>query len=138
MRIVFDGRADMVSVLDGDTIRFLGRKFRLVGVDTPEKNQTFGVEAKNYLVSLLGDVSWLRIYYYRTGYYGRSIVRIYIPGRTRPRDCGLELLRAGLAWERFSKLRSYKRAFMEAKRNRRGIFQEEDPLPPWEWRKRHR
>ena len=138
MRIVFDGRADMVSVLDGDTIRFLNRKFRLVGIDTPEKDQPFGLEAKNYLASLLGAVSWVRIYYYRTGHYGRFVVRIFIPGRTRPRDCGLELLRAGLAWERFSGLRSYRRAFMFARKCRRGLFREENPVPPWEWRKQHK
>ena len=38
-------------VVDGDTFESNGSKFRLLGINTPEKNERFYQEAKNYLMS---------------------------------------------------------------------------------------
>lgn len=42
-------------VIDGDTFVASGRKIRLWGIDTPEKNEPFFMEAKKYLETILTD-----------------------------------------------------------------------------------
>jgi micrococcal nuclease len=57
-------------------------------------------------------------------------------------DSGLELLRQGLAWvytrylpEASADIQaSYRQAEAEAREERRGLWSDPDPLPPWEWR----
>ncbi|WP_051036143.1 thermonuclease family protein [Stanieria cyanosphaera] len=47
------------SIYDGDTLRLIGNnrelKIRLCGIDAPEKNQPLGIEARNYLRSLIAQ-----------------------------------------------------------------------------------
>ena len=40
-------------VTDGDTINLNGEKIRLTCIDAPEKEQSFGLEAKEHLMNLL-------------------------------------------------------------------------------------
>ena len=47
------------SIYDGDTLRLIGNerelKVRLCGIDSPELNQPLGIEARDYLRSLIAQ-----------------------------------------------------------------------------------
>jgi endonuclease YncB( thermonuclease family) len=55
------------------------------------------------------------------------------------RDVAGEMLDAGLAWHfaRYSNDRDYAAAERRARDAKRGLWQDRDPIPPWEWRQAH-
>jgi endonuclease YncB( thermonuclease family) len=67
---------------------------------------------------------------------------VFVQGR----DAGLELLRAGLAWayehylpEASAELQqTYTAAGTAARAARLGLWQEGEPVPPWQWRRAQR
>lgn len=79
-------------VIDGDTILFTtGEKARLIGIDTPERDQRFYDEATNYLKSILKE-NEIGIEYDqdKKDQYGRSLVYIYLLDGTNVNDMMLE------------------------------------------------
>jgi endonuclease YncB( thermonuclease family) len=88
----------VVGILDGDTIRVLrgGKavKVRLHGVDTPEKAQAFGTQARKFTSDLAfqRDVT---VQIRATDRYGRLVGDVLLPDG---RSLNQELVRAGLAW----------------------------------------
>ena len=136
----------VVGVSDGDTITLLTseqRQFRirLSGIDAPEKKQAFGAFAKESLSrQVFGRpviVEWSK-----TDRYGRIVGRIEI-GDT---DVNLEQIREGSAWVYTQYLKElpaadrqrYLDAEQEAKDERRGLWRDLDPEPPWQWRRDRR
>ena len=130
----------VIGVADGDTITVLRgkrpQKIRLYGIDTPEKGQPYGQTARKYLASLIAG-SIVDIETVNTDRYGRT-VGIVTDGN---RDINQEMVKAGYAWvyrrycdkpfcEYWISLES------EAKADKKGLWQEPDPVPPWEWRRR--
>jgi endonuclease YncB( thermonuclease family) len=71
--------------------------------------------------------------------YGRLVVRVLVDGQ----DAGLELLKQGLCWvyekyvgEASGEIQtSYRDAQNRAEAEKAGLWQDPDPMPPWEWRK---
>ncbi len=135
-------RGRVVSVADGDTITVLDssntqHKIRFNGVDAPESKQDFGQVSKRHLSDLVFGkdvvVRWAKI-----DKYGRIIGTVMI-GST---NANLEQLRAGLAWyykdyERDvppENRQTYAQAEAEARAGRRGLWQQPNPQPPWEFR----
>jgi endonuclease YncB( thermonuclease family) len=61
-------------------------------------------------------------------------------------DMNLEQLKAGMAWFyryyqkelSLEKRKLYAKAEAEARANKKGLWQDKDPMPPWEWRRLHR
>jgi endonuclease YncB( thermonuclease family) len=61
-------------------------------------------------------------------------------------DMNLEQLKAGMAWFyryyqkelSLEKRKLYAQAEAEARANKKGLWQDKDPMPPWEWRRLHR
>jgi endonuclease YncB( thermonuclease family) len=74
--------------------------------------------------------------------YGHLVARVLIDNE----DAGLELLKEGLCWvyqkyvgEASAEIRSsYWAAQAAAQSDRLGLWQDPDPVPPWEWRKEKR
>lgn len=66
--------------------------------------------------------------------YGRTVARVICAGN----DANAEQVRAGMAWvyRRYSKDQSLIAIEAEAKGTRRGLWSDQSPAPPWEWRKR--
>lgn len=136
----------VVSVSDGDSITVLDRqlrehKIRLNGIDAPEAGQEFSQASRRHLAKLVFGREVLVIWQ-MTDRYERELAKIMVDRM----DINLEQLRAGMAWY----FREYERdvpeedrenfdaAEREARSDRRGLWQQLNPLPPWEYRARKR
>lgn len=122
-----------LSVHDGDTFHRDGRAYRLWGVDAPELDQPWGVAAREVLRQLLtrGAIETTR--------KGRSWSREVVLCEAGGVDVSLELLKMGLAWylpEFAPRRRDYREAEAEARRCRRGLWSDKNPVAPSEWRRR--
>lgn len=125
-----------VGVSDGDTVTLLvGRKeekVRLFGIDAPEKAQPFGLRAKQYASSLVfgRQVTLERS---DTDRYGRTVGKVFVNGRS----LNEEMLRAGLAWHYAAYSHDPGFAMLErrARLERRGLWADPIPVPPWEFRR---
>jgi len=126
----------VVGVRDGDTITILTdekaqMKIRLEGIDAPELKQPFGQKSKAGLSALLfgKDVIISNRGKHR---YKRTLGRVSC-GAT---DVNLEMVRRGLAWryDKYSKEAALAGAQAAAKDERAGLWQDDAPVPPWEWR----
>ncbi|NTU58910.1 MAG: nuclease [Chlorobiaceae bacterium] len=110
-------------------------KIRLYGIDCPEKNQPFGQRAKQLASNLVfgKDVNLDRVGIDR---YGRTIGRVYIEGKS----LNEELIRAGLAWhyKQYSSDSNLAVLEREARLQKKGLWVDPQPLPPWEFRKAKR
>lgn len=130
----------VVGVSDGDTITVLSEsrqqvKCRLYGIDAPEKSQAFGQASKQSLSDLVYrrvvDVQVLD-----TDRYGRSICRIHAEGR----DVNREQVARGMAWmyRRYTSDTAYAQAEDAARAKRLGLWQDANPVPPWDYRSANR
>jgi endonuclease YncB( thermonuclease family) len=130
----------VVSVADGDTITVLDEnktqiKVRLDAIDAPESGQSFGQAAKRALSEMVfgRDVVVIKK---KEDRWGRTIGHVLIDGK----DTNLLMLEAGMAWhyKQFDQNRRLAAAEREAREARRGLWQDSDPVPPWEWRRGRR
>lgn len=132
----------VVAIADGDTLTILTDekqqvKIRLAGIDAPEKGQPFGQKAKENLSRLVFNQMVL-IDGEKRDRYGRLVAKVLIDGT----DAGLEQVRAGLAWhfKQYEREQSqadrkkYAVAEEEARKEKRALWQDAAPVPPWEFR----
>jgi endonuclease YncB( thermonuclease family) len=131
----------VVGISDGDTISVLREgkavKVRLHGVDTPEKAQAFGTQARK----LTGDLVFqqtVTVAIRDTDRYGRLVGEVLLPDG---RSLNQELVKAGMAWW----YRPYAptdttlaQLEAETRAAKRGLWADAHPVPPWEWRKGQR
>jgi endonuclease YncB( thermonuclease family) len=134
-------RGKVVGVIDGDTIKVMHEgkevKILLAGIDCPEKKQPFGKKAKEYTHGLsFGQV--VTVKEKTTNQNGRIVADVILPEKI---NLNQQLVWAGLAWwYRKQAPEDSKLAEMEtkAKKAKRGLWTDETPIPPWEWRKNNR
>jgi endonuclease YncB( thermonuclease family) len=127
-----------VKITDGDTFTLLvdGHeqvRIRIDGIDAPEKGQAFGNRAKEYLSGMIwGEELTVRVM--KTDKYGRSIGKVSTPSVV---DVGLEMIKAGYAWQYrdYNKEKPYEDAEILARRNRNGLWQDKNPIRPQDFRK---
>ena len=140
---VLDGR--VVAVADGDTLTLLDsnrqqHRIRLAGIDAPEKAQPFGQRSKQHLSELAFGKD-AKADCYKVDRYDRDVCTVFVNGQ----DVGLAQLDAGLAWwyrkyahEQLPRDRiDYEAAEDRAAADRVGLWQDANPVPPWEWRYKH-
>jgi micrococcal nuclease len=128
--------AEVIRVSDGDslTVKLRGVKtrVRIEGIDAPELQQA---GSKGATSALAGLVKGRTVEVQETGKdrYGRTLAQIRADGK----DVGVELVRQGWAWHftRYNKDADLAEAEQEARRERRGLWQGSNPIPPWDWRK---
>jgi micrococcal nuclease len=127
----------VVKVKDGDTIVVLDDQnvqttLRLAEVDCPESSQPFGQRAKIFCIS---EVAMKQVTYevISKDRYGRSIAKVFYSGKYLSE----ELIRSGFGWHYKRYSTSKKLATLEenAKKNKKGLWIESQPLAPWEYRK---
>ena len=132
----------VVAIADGDTLTMRCEaqadqpaqtiKVRLAEIDAPEKGQAFGNRSKQHL----SDVCFKKQAEVRpqtTDRYGRTVARVICDGT----DSSAEQVRAGMAWvfDKYVTDRSLYAVQDEARAERRGLWADREPVPPWEWRK---
>jgi micrococcal nuclease len=109
-------------------------KIRLAEIDAPEKAQAFGLASRNALAEMvLHKQVWVSTL--AVDKYGRDIAQLKVSGLS----VNEEMVRRGMAWEysHYHSDRRYIALQQEAQRAGRGLWAQNDPLPPWEWRLRH-
>ncbi|HIB9725966.1 TPA: thermonuclease family protein [Escherichia coli] len=126
----------VIRVLDGDTIEVLQDKkpirVRLANIDAPEKKQAFGRWSTNQLKALLAGQS-VTVSYTQTDRYGRIIGRVFTMNGT---EASRFMVQSGAAWvyERYNVDESLPALQREAQEQKRGLWADPKPVPPWEWR----
>ena len=130
----------VVGVHDGDTLTGLNDnkeqfKVRLDAIDAPELGQPFGQASKRALSEKVFGKDVVVVVKTRDK-YGRSVGHVLIDGR----DVNLEMLEEGMAWhyKKYDKNVRLSRAEEEARTAGRGLWQDRNPVPPWDWRKAKR
>jgi micrococcal nuclease len=119
------------TVTDGDTITVAGEDVRLRGIDAPETDQPHGDAAERALRQRIGGER-VRVEAHGHGPYGRVIGTVYHEGER----VGLWLVTHGHAWvwERHARDDRLVPAQRRARAHERGLWANDDPVPPWEWR----
>lgn len=136
----------VIAIQDGDTLTVVGledgqHRIRLAGIDAPEKSQPFGYAS----LSHLSDLSYgmlVRAICPKVDRYGRSVCTVFVDGR----DVNLSQVAAGLAWhyKRYEheqtqeEREAYATAENKARVDRLGLWQDQAPVAPWDWRNRLR
>ena len=136
---VLQGR--VVEVHDGRTVTVenTGRliKVALKATEAPEKDQPYGDAARQHLASLVLNRQVV-IEYTGLGPEAVLIGRVLCDER----DVGLQMIRDGAAWFDRSyetnlgatESKLYAESELAARNERRGLWQDALPTPPWEWR----
>ncbi|MCA2538954.1 MAG: thermonuclease family protein [Microcystis sp. M54BS1] len=132
---------EVIAVKDGDTIEILfdGKPLtvRFAHVDCPEikKGQPFGKAAKKFTSDLCFGQTVTII---NEGKYDRYKRLIAVVINEKNENVNKELVKAGLAWhfKKYSTDTSYDDLELTARQNKIGLWVDNNPTPPWDWRKR--
>lgn len=132
----------VVGVTDGDTIKLLTPEstqlvIRIGGIDAPERGQPFGTVAKKRLSELAFQRDAVAKCP-KTDRYGRLVCTVLVDQK----DVGLKMVNDGLAWhfKRYEREQPvveaeiYAGAEEEARRHRKGLWRDREPIAPWDWR----
>lgn len=133
-------RGKVVGIADGDTITVLDagkvqHKIRLEGIDAPEKGQAFGTKSREAMSEKVGGEEVV-VRWEKKDRYGRILGDVYLGDR----HINLEMVQDGLAWhyKQYSKAKELADAEDEARKAKKGLWVDKQPVPPWEFRKRER
>lgn len=134
---VNDIKGKVISVIDGNTVQVQSDsqdqyKVVLAGIDCPELEQQYGTEAKKYLEKLvLKQMVTLQLK--GKDRFGNYIAVLLLNGDDDPR---IELLKQGLAWTSEKSPNPDLEPYRSwAQQKKRGLWQEENPTPPWTYRR---
>ena len=132
----------VVSVADGDTVTLKAHgtthKIRLAEIDTPERDQPYGLAATSALTALLlGHRVRVKVVK-ESDRYGRVIGRIFIDEK----DVSAHMVEQGhaMVYRRYLTDKSLLELEANAKYKKLGLWglPEEERVPPWVWRKQKR
>ena len=140
-----------VGISDGDTITVVDsekrqHKVRLNGIDAPEKAQAFGERSRQSLAQMAYGKD-AKLECHKTDRFGREVFKAWVQPLDCPRcgktlDVGLAQISVGLAWwfRRYADDQAaedrgrYQSEEEEARLRKRGLWVDDAPVPPWEWR----
>lgn len=133
---------EVVAIADGDTLTVLDasrvqHKIRLAGIDAPERKQPFGQRSRQMLADLVFRKQ-VEVMTQKRDRYGRTIGKVMYRGH----DVNLTLVSEGMAWHYKQYAREqdkpdrefYAKAEDKARAERRGLWADPQPIPPWSWR----
>jgi micrococcal nuclease len=128
----------VVGVSDGDTFTLLlpnnsTVRIRLHGIDTPEKGQPFGENAKQFTSNLIFNKQ-VKVKQTDTDRYGRIVGIVTNPENINVNEA---LLKAGMAWhyKKYDSSPIWAKMENDARATKLGLWQDANPIPPWVWRK---
>lgn len=133
----------VIKVSDGDTIKIETRDreihtIRLLGIDAPEKEQKYGMMARDFLAEYV-LFEKVTIKYDKKDFFRRVLGKIIFEGQ----DINQLAIQNGYAWF-YKKFRSsqpekdrttYEKAEIAAKNQKLGLWSQSSPMAPWDWRK---
>lgn len=127
--------AKVVRVIDGDTIEVLDSennkiRVRLFGIDAPEKKQSFGNKARGFLASLISGKE-VQIFIMGEDRFKRNLGVIMSEGK----DINKEMVKNGYAWAYSKYSKDYILDQADAHAFKLGLWSEENPQSPAEFRK---
>jgi len=134
--------AKVIKISDGDSMEVLYDKtpikIRLAHIDCPELrgSQPFGKHAKKALSDLcFGQL--VTVYGENYDRYGRLIAVIK---NNEKQNVNAELLALGMAWhyKKYSKEGMYAELETAARKKQLGLWQDKNPIAPWDWRKQRK
>jgi endonuclease YncB( thermonuclease family) len=130
----------VVGISDGDSVTLLGPqnlqfRVRLVEIDAPELGQDFGRRAREAL-STMAIQKEVRAEIRARDRFGRALADLYLDGR----HINEQMLRDGFAWHspRTMSRQQLAAAEADARQARRGLWQDAQPTPPWQFRGQQR
>jgi micrococcal nuclease len=114
-------------------------KVRLYGIDCPEKRQAYGTRAKQFTSGLVFGKK-VEVETVDVDRYKRTVGIVRLPEGTVVNE---EIVRAGYAWVYPAYCKKplcleWQRLEGEAATGRLGLWKDENPVPPWEWRREQR
>jgi|SRR5690554_1673689 endonuclease YncB( thermonuclease family) len=131
-----------VHVSDGDSFIVLanGTEFRvrIQGIDAPERRQPYSRKARESLAEQIADKE-ITVQYDKKDRYGRIVGKVLV----NDNDVGLVQLQRGLAWfYRYYQQElspedkaAYAQAEDDARQKKLGLWSDNQPMPPWEFRR---
>lgn len=139
----FEVTGSAIKNHDGDTITLKTEErgiinVRLSGADTPETGQAYWRVARDALHRLIADKP-VTVRCYKQDWRKREVCHVTVNGT----DPALAIVKQGLAWYAFmfademtpAMINAYQGAEAQARRQRLGLWQEPEPMPPWECRR---
>lgn len=129
----------VIGIADGATLTLLVDqkllKIRLANIDPPEREQAFGERSR----LSLSDLCWGKDASYDMQDIDRDgrIVAVVTCGGVPVNWAQVE---SGMAWvyERYNKDKSLLPVQARARKDRKGLWADANPVPPWEFRKQKR
>nr|BDD45870.1 hypothetical protein 19 [Desulfobulbaceae bacterium] len=129
----------VVGISDGDTIKILDskkrqHKIRLYGIDCPEGGQAYGNSAKSATSKLVyGKVVEVNVL--DIDRYGRAVGLVFFNNV----NINAELIKQGYAWVyhkycKISSCTSWELYEASARNQKRGLWADPHPIPPWDYR----
>ena len=130
----------VVGVSDGDTVRVLTEdkenlRVRLAEIDAPESSQAFGARSKQALSEIcFGKTAMISVD--EQDRYGRYVSRLKCDGV----DAQGYMVSSGMAWvyDRYAKDKSLYALQDRARADKRGLWLDSNPTPPWDFRRNKR
>jgi micrococcal nuclease len=130
-------RGKIMTIIDGNTVELLTETDEtmtivFMDIDCPELTQAYGEEAKDFAAKLL--------------HHQQVVVRVYGKDRLKnylgvvllknETDIRPDLLAAGLAWTaEKNPVRELEHLQTVALQNKKGLWKQEHPVPPWIFRR---
>jgi endonuclease YncB( thermonuclease family) len=138
----------VVWVIDGDTVivkhNWQEIKIRLDSIDCPEDGQYWGDIAAAGLIKMIGG-KYVQIEEHGIDYHGRTLATLWIWNNQKKEwmNVNERMVTLGHAWvmRRFynhlpiDRREKYNQLERWAKSKSVGLWNNENPIPPWEWRK---
>ena len=132
-------KAKVIGIKDGDTITVLlanneTKTLRLAEIDCPEKKQAFGMKAKQFTSSQVYG-KYITFRTVTKDRYGREIAKVYYDGKYLSE----EIVKVGFAWfyRRYSSNKKLDSLEHDAKRNKLGIWSDNNTIEPYKFRLTH-
>ncbi len=124
---------------DGDTVKIEDNgqvfKLRITDIDAPERNQSYGQKSRRALMKLCQNTR-ISYQFIGTDKYQRRLGKL----QCNQQDASLHMVQNGHAWfaNRYSADHTLLLAQQQAQQAKLGLWQLENPMPPWKWRKNNR
>ena len=130
--LVFDGDLISVAAADGNMYTI-----RLLGIDAPDRKQVGADRARRSLAAFVQGMD-VKVVVRKLDERNHYVGTVYLDGE----DVSLHQVEAGMAWhfrdpdheQTSDESRKFDRAEEKARTGRLGLWDEKEPVPPWEFR----